>query len=162
MRYPSATNRLRRGIASLELVLVFPMLLALVAILFAIAMSDVAKVQVTTKARQQTWAQRPSAPAGSPLDWVSQDPMASQIAPPQQQTVSLGPVYPGQTRQAQSKNTLVANPWASEAIPFPSLDKNMYPHTSVLTDLPLAKKQPLKLFLDATFTAIADCPPNVP
>ena len=60
-REGTCPGRIRRGIASLELVLVFPLLLAIVSVLFAIGQCDVAKVGTATDARRQTWAQRPKA-----------------------------------------------------------------------------------------------------
>lgn len=131
----SASGRLRRGIASLEFVLVFPMLLAIVSILFVIAQAGSAKVHTATSARNQTWASRPSAPGGSPLNWPH-TPMDSKIDVPASQTVSLGPVFSNQTRQAQSENTLVANPWAFQTVPFPANGPSAVPHTNVLSMLP--------------------------
>lgn len=127
----------RRGIASLELVLVFPLLLAIVSVLFAIGQCDVAKVGTATDARRQTWAQRPKADPGSPLS-LFQDPMVSKIDPLQQHSVSLGPVFSGRTQQAQSKNTLIANPWAFTAIKFSPLNQNnTVPHTTELSYVPV-------------------------
>jgi hypothetical protein len=121
----------RRGIASLELVLVFPMVLAIAAALFLIGRADVAKLAVATVARRQTWQERAQAPAGHRLrPW--HNPLDSKISSQPVQSLSMGPLFSGQTRQAQSGNTLIANTWDFQAIPFPSLKKNMLPHTSVL------------------------------
>jgi hypothetical protein len=133
-RARTCTKRVRRAMASLELVLVFPMLMGIVSVLFVIAQSDAAKVGMATAARRQTWAKRSQAPAGSPLS-VSYDPMTSKIDSAPQNTVSLGPVFARRTLQAQSRNTLIANPWAFAAIPFPSLDQNVIPHTTVLSSI---------------------------
>jgi hypothetical protein len=121
----------RRGIASLELVLVFPMLLAIVCGLFLIARADTTKVAAATKARQKTWQDRAQAPAGQPLRPWS-DPKDSKIGSVQTvQPGNMGPLFPGRNLKAQSGNTLIANPWASDAINFPSLDQNLRPHTTV-------------------------------
>jgi hypothetical protein len=122
----------RRGIASLELVLVFPMLLALVAGLFLIGRADLAKVAAATAARRQTWQERAQASPGPDLLRPWHNPLDSQVSSLPVQSASMGPLFPGQTLRASSGDTLVANPWAFQAIPFPPLDKNMRPHTSVL------------------------------
>ncbi|HZV06363.1 MAG TPA: hypothetical protein VE999_14885 [Gemmataceae bacterium] len=122
----------RRAIASLELVLVFPFLLSIVSALFLIARADVVKVRTATDARRQTWRNRPNAPSGQLLQpW--HNPQDSEISSLPQRSVTGGPPFSGQTFQAQSRNALIANPWASQAIPFPSLDQNLKPHTSVLS-----------------------------
>jgi hypothetical protein len=141
----------RRGIASLELVLVFPMVLAIAAALFLIGHADVAKLAAATAARRQTWQERAEAPAGQRLrPW--HNPQDSQISSQPVQSVSMGPLFSGQTRQAQSGNTVIANTWAFEAIPFPPLKKNMLPHTSVLaligTDVSTAIFQGFQLLFD--------------
>lgn len=158
----SSPAPLRRGIASLEFVLVFPLLLALVAFLFAIAKAGVVKLQTVSQARQQTWAKRAQAKAKAPLDWLSHDPMAFKIDSMPQQPLNLGPVFSGEPHSARSTNTLIANPWAYEAVPFPSLDLNVYPHTSVLDDLPGANQLPLNEFLNVSFKLIAYACPSDP
>lgn len=134
MRLSPSAGRNRRGIASLEFVLVFPFLLILVSVLFIVGRADVAKVQTVTGTRNQTWANRPG-PKGSPLNWPH-NPMDSQLSRTATQPVSLAPVIARQTQQAQSQVTLVANPWAFQSVPFPSANEHVLPHTSVLSMLP--------------------------
>jgi hypothetical protein len=132
MRHAPVTCPRRRGIASLELVLVFPFVLTIVAALFLIAKLDVAKVQAATDARQQTWGQRGNAPAGQTLrPW--HNPQDSQVSSLPQRAVVAGPPFSGQTFQARSGNTLIANAWDSPSVPFPSLSQDLKPHTNVLS-----------------------------
>ncbi len=135
MRCATMIRPRRRGIASLELVLVFPMLLSIVCGLFLIARADVAKVQAATDARAQTWQKRPDAPSGQLLvAWHR--PADSLISTLPQRAGSGGPVLKGLTWQARSGNTVVGNPWASQAMPFPAQqDKNIKIHTSVLSHI---------------------------
>lgn len=135
MRLPPCDSRNRRGIASLEFVLVFPMLLILVSVLFIIARADMARVMTVTGTRNHTWAKRPG-PSGSPLNWPH-NPMDSQLTLPATLPVSLAPVFAGPPAQAQSQVTLVANPWAFQSVPFPSASDQAVPHTNVLSMLPL-------------------------
>ena len=130
----------RRGMASLELVLVFPMLLAIVAALFLIGQADVAKLAAATKARQQTWKGRTTAPTGPDMLRPWHDPQGSKFPAASQALqsvqISAGPIFRGQNLQGLSANTIVANTWANtpgaQGIPFPSLQKNMVPHTDAL------------------------------
>ena len=88
-------------------------------------------MQAAIDARRQTWQARRQAPSGDRLKpW--HDPKDSQIGSQPQRPIVAGPPFSGQTFQARSGNTLIANPWAFQAIPFPSLDQNLKPHTSVL------------------------------
>jgi hypothetical protein len=107
------------------------MLLAIVCGLFLIARADTAKVAAATQARQKTWQDRSQAFAGQPLRPWS-DPRDSMTGSVQTvQPGSMGPLFPGRSLKAQSGNTLVGNPWASDAIDFPSLDQNLRPHVTV-------------------------------
>ena len=134
MRRAPRLRSQRRGIATLELVLLFPILLLIVSALYLIAREDVAKVQAATDARAQTWRKRPDAPGGRLLQPLH-NPADSRVSTLPQRSVSGAPVFTGQTFQAQSGNTLVGNPWDSQdkGIPFrPRLQKNMVPHTDEL------------------------------
>lgn len=134
MRHPSILRRRRPAVAPVELVLVFPFLLTLVAALYLIAKLGMAKVQAANDARQQTWQQRVQADQTQNGDrlkpWHS--PKDSQISTQPQQPVVAGPPFKGKTFQAQSGNALIANPWAFQSIPFASLDQDLEPHTEVL------------------------------
>jgi hypothetical protein len=132
MRRPPMNLPRRRAIASLELVLVFPALLTIVSALFLIGRSDVMKLQTVIDARHQTWQKRANAPSGQLLQpWHK--PEDSEVNSLPQRPITSGAPFSGRTFQARSGNTLIANPWAYQAIPFPSLDQNLKPHTSVLS-----------------------------
>ncbi len=124
----------RRGIASLELVLVFPFLLSLVAGLFVIAWADVVKVGTTTAARNQAWQQRPQTTVGQPLGWQPK-PLDGQINTGATNNVPLGPLYRGQVLQANSRNSLIANTWSNPTISFSSVGQTIKPHASVIDDI---------------------------
>jgi hypothetical protein len=130
MRLPIG-KKVRPGIATLEFVMVFPLLLLLVAGLFLIAQADVFKVATVTAARQQAWQQRPQAPDGGPLQLLPNPSDSARSATPQN-SFAMGPPFRGQTAQATSSNMLIANPWSSKAIPFASLAQNLSPHTDVM------------------------------
>jgi hypothetical protein len=132
MRRPRTIHTARRGIASLELVLVFPFILAIVATLFLIGRADLAKVEAATSARAQTWRQRDQAPTGQALQpW--HNPQDSQVSSLPQQPVLSGPPFAGQTWQARSGNSVIGNPWDYQGVPFPSLANNLRTHTSVFS-----------------------------
>src|SRR5579871_6645972 len=111
MRRPGTIATPRRGIASLELVLVFPFVLAIVATLFLIARADLAKVESATTARAQTWRGRDLAPTGQALQpW--HNPQDSRVGSLPKLPVVAGMPFPGQTWEAVSGNTLIGNAWA--------------------------------------------------
>jgi hypothetical protein len=131
------------------------MVLTIAGVLFLIGRADLAKLSAATQARQKTWKNRDQASPGALLrPWHNpQDslfPTGDQAV--QSVSRSKGPLFPGQTLKGQSGNTLVGNPWASQAIPFPSLQKNMLPHTSVLaligTDVSTVLFQGFRLLFD--------------
>src|ERR1700757_2571184 len=86
----NARPRGRPGMASLEFVLVFPMLLAMAAGLFLLAHAVETKSATAITARQDAGNQRPQAPAGETL-WVFSDPLDSAIQADPQRTFTSGP-----------------------------------------------------------------------
>jgi hypothetical protein len=119
----------RRGIATLELVLIFPTLMGLLYFVFLVARADVYKVGTVTAARQQAWQKRPNAAAAGPLS-LNQNPQGDEINGSSLQPLAMGPLFGGQTQNAVSQNTLVANTWATPTVPFQSLPQNLSPHTT--------------------------------
>jgi hypothetical protein len=110
-------SRSRSGIATLEYVLVFPMLLAMAAALFVMGRAILRKEVVASTARKDAWQKRPSAQPGEPLQ-LNHNPVDSAVDSTATKPVSLGKIFPGQTNQAESRATVTAHPWAKEDLPF--------------------------------------------
>ena len=106
----------RRGIAPLEFVLVFPLLLALTAALFLIARAVLSKSFAATTARHDAWAGRGAVPPGSPLS-LNPDPTRSLANRNATSPVPSGPLFAGGFT-ADSRHTVFANPWDARAVPF--------------------------------------------
>jgi hypothetical protein len=127
-------RRPRRAIASLELVLVLPFLVAIVSILFVVAKADVVKLTAVTDARRQSWLNRTSENAKEELTPL-QHPDRSEVVGAPQLPVSLGPALGRGVQQATSRTTVVANAWNYPTVPFQSLPQNLQPHADVLTKM---------------------------
>jgi hypothetical protein len=119
------------------------MLMAIVTALFLVGKADVAKLAAVSKARQQNWIGRTTAPTGPDMLRPWHDPQGSEFPAAAQALqsvpISAGPLFSGQTQtlQGQSANTIIANTWANTpgapGIPFPPMQyKNMVPHTDAL------------------------------
>lgn len=120
----------RRGMAPLEFVLVFPLLLGLTAGLFLIARADMTKSFAATDARHRAWAGRPAVPPGQPLT-LTADPAASAAAHTTVKPVPPGPLFGGGYR-AESRDTVFANPWDARAVPFAPGRGSFNPHLTEL------------------------------
>lgn len=118
----------RHGIATLELVLVFPLLLALVAAIFLVARADTARTFTPTKARNEAWKKRPQADPGDVLK-VGHDPIRSGVDGSAEAGVKVLPPYGRTTLTARSGATATAHTWDSRAVPFAPGRKWLAPHT---------------------------------
>jgi hypothetical protein len=116
----------RPGIASLEMVLVFPLLLALVAGVFLIARADAAKTFTATRARAEAWNRRADANPGDPLV-LGTDPGRSAVDGSGSAGVKPGPLFPTANFRARSANTATGNTWASPTVRF-APQPPMVPH----------------------------------
>jgi hypothetical protein len=125
VRQPLA--RSRSGIATLEYVLVFPMLLAMAAALFVMGRAVLRKEVVASTARTEAWQKRPNAQPGHPLQ-LAHNPMTSAVDATATKPVSLGKIFPGQTNQAESRASVTGHPWAKEDIPFAPGQGILRPH----------------------------------
>lgn len=122
----------RRAVASLELVLVFPLLLILASMLIVVARAGIAKLGTVAQTRQQTWHNGDQKKTANPLSPV-QDLQGSQANSAPQVPVALGPGFNGQPpQQATSKNAVIGDTWGYSSVPFASLQPNCQPHTDVL------------------------------
>jgi hypothetical protein len=125
VRQPLA--RSRRGIATLEYVLVFPMLLAMAAALFVMGRAILRKEVVASTARKDAWQKRPTAQPGHPLQ-LTHNPMNSAVDSTATKPVSLGKIFPGQTNQAESRAVVTGHPWVKEDLPFAPGQGILRPH----------------------------------
>jgi hypothetical protein len=128
-----ATVAGRRGIASLEFVLVLPFLLALTAGLFILGMGAEHKGHSIVAARHDAWRNRAQAPPGRVLQ-LGADPLASKVQVVHQENYT--PAFVIRTNfTAESRNGVVGNPWDSHAIPFAPAQGNFTPHLDPLSKI---------------------------
>jgi len=127
---PTRQNR-RRGIATLEFVLVFPLLMALVAGLFLIARADTRKTLTATAARNEAWKQRANANPGLVLE-LGNDPITSAVTTTQTRNVERGPLFPKDTFTATTKFTATGRTWDYRDVPFRPGRGPMNPHLDEL------------------------------
>lgn len=124
----------RPGIATLEFVLVFPFLCAMVAGIFLVARADVHKTSVVTAARNEAWKKRPNANPGEILKLLN-DPMKSEVSgektsdvPKPKSSLFAGPKF-----VAQGKNLSVGRTWDRKDLPFNPGRPHLDPHRDELT-----------------------------
>jgi hypothetical protein len=122
---------LRPAIATLEMVMVLPLLLMLMAGLFLMGRAAVRKETAATSARALTWAQVPNAAPGAILQ-LNHDPMASAVSATGSQIVDLRGMFNGATLQANSRGTVLGRPWDVQDLPFAPGQGNLNPHQQEL------------------------------
>lgn len=128
--YPA--QRRRRAMASLEYVMVFPFLLGIVCMLYAVARADISRLGAVTVSRRNTWLKADQTKDDNPLAPM-QNLQKTQVGQPAPVPVSLGPLlFGGQVQQATSKTTTVADTWGFSTVKFASLPQNCQPHTDVV------------------------------
>jgi hypothetical protein len=159
MHRPRSFPRTRRAIASLELVLVLPFVLAMAGMLLVFARADVNKVAAATATRQQTWRNRPSADGGGALR-LAQQPQRSEVSSAPKFALPVGKAIAGQIQPATSSNTVIGNTWNFAEVKFQPLPQNLQPHTDeigkVASDLP----DPAPDALKKSFKALLLFDPN--
>jgi hypothetical protein len=121
----------RAGIATLELLMVLPMLVALVAAIFLLGRAAERKTSSATEARQRAWARRPQAPPGDVLQLLN-DPLASEVKDQHVERVPPGPLFRGANFTAESRNHTIARTWDYRLVPFPAGQPGMQPHLDEL------------------------------
>jgi hypothetical protein len=121
----------RHAIATLEMVMVLPLLLMLSAGLFLMGRAIVRKETAATTARQQTWAQLPNAAPGDILQ-INHAPMASAVTATANQQVDLRGMFNGATLQARSTGTVLGRPWDTQDVPLAPGQGNLTPHKQEL------------------------------
>jgi hypothetical protein len=121
----------RCGIATLEIVLVFPMLLALVAAIFLVGRADATKSLTATRARDEAWKKRPTADPGEVLRLLN-DPIVSAVATEEIRAVSPGPLFRGTNFQARTRAEVTGRPWDRRDIPFDPGRATFDPHREEL------------------------------
>jgi hypothetical protein len=147
----------RPGIASLEFVLVLPFLLALVAGLFILGMGAEHKGHTIVAARHDAWRNRPQAAPGQTLQ-VWADPMASKVQATIRESYTP-PMVLRTTFWAESRNSLVANPWDFHAIPFAPGQGAFTPHLDPLAKIAANIPIPTPLIpLLRTYAALMNLP----
>jgi hypothetical protein len=128
------TKPSRPGIATLELVLVFPLLLSIAAALFILGRATLRKEATATQARNSAWQKRPQAAAGTILH-LDHDPLASQVDFTGQKPVQLAPLFKGTTLQAESRSFVLGHTWDFRALPFAPGQGDFRPHADELAKL---------------------------
>jgi len=120
----------RRGLASLEFVLAFPIMLLFASAVLWVGRAGIARTKAAVESRNQVWASRPNA---RPTDALSANWGVGNGA--QSKTVSK--TYKGwfsgaANPPAKSKHTLFAGTWDHRSLPFEPKRGLMTPHLSVM------------------------------
>ena len=113
------TTPRRRGLASLELVLSLPFLLAVAVIIASLAKVALAKSSASIEARADAWRKRPAAGAGArptltPADFVSGT--GNVVSGQGSKSVRLAPVLEPSAVTAQSSHFVLAGTWDHQVL----------------------------------------------
>jgi hypothetical protein len=124
----------RHGVASLELVLCFPFLIVLVAMLFTVHMATKYKTEVTSAVRSNAWLDRANphrASNNSPFGLFAMHD-SGQFDDSRSRTVNIfRNLFPGVPRTAKWENVVLAGSWDHRQVEF-SREFIGYPHFGVL------------------------------
>jgi|GEM_PF-5712433 len=123
-----ATAR-RRGIATLELVFIFPLLMLMASAIFMMFRGDISKESAATRARAQAFRQQNTADPGRLL-LLDHNPLDSTTSTLQQQPVALGPLFGRAVTVAESSASVTGRVWDYRDIPFAPIGQSWKPHTT--------------------------------
>ena len=120
----------RSGIATLEFIFVFPILLSIVAAIILIARADVHKIAVATAARNDAWQKRPDANPGDVLKLLN-DPAQSEITGRSRSVVPRSSIFAGEFT-ADGRTTATGRPWDRKDLRFRPGQLHLVPHEAEL------------------------------
>ncbi len=120
----------RTGIATLEFIFVFPILLSIVAAIILIARADVHKIAVATAARNDAWQKRPDANPGDVLKLLN-DPAQSEITGRSRSVVPRSSIFAGEFT-ADGRNIATGRPWDRKDLRFRPGQLHLVPHEAEL------------------------------
>lgn len=123
-------SRRRPGLAPLELVMLFPFLMLLVAAIFFVARCAAARTAAATTARHDAFAARDAADPGVPL-LLAHDAEASFVERTTSADVSGGVVFSGERFQAKAANTAMGRTWDEQDLPLPPTGIPFVPHVEL-------------------------------
>ncbi|MCC6509039.1 MAG: hypothetical protein IT423_08025 [Pirellulaceae bacterium] len=140
MRTDKSNRCQRRAIASLELVMSFPVLVMLVAMLFTLGITTKTKSHVTMDVRHKAWAAR-TAPVNPRPFSLTQAHRAGQVENERAETNTMYQnLFPFIPRDIQWGNVVMTGSWDYRQVEF--ADGNwipIYPHFGVLTQMATAQ-----------------------
>ena len=122
----------RRGMASLELVLVAPFLLALTTGLFLAGRSAIAKAATATQARHDGFLSRETVNPGQPFSLPGTAATAGEASAEIERSVAAGYMLRHTRFAARSQNRVIGQPWDNRVINFDPTGKAVGPHTTEL------------------------------
>lgn len=128
---------IRNGIATLELVMCFPFLVVLVAMLFTVHRATKYKTEVTSTVRNLAWLDRADptqATSNSPFGLLAMHD-SGQLDENRSRTVNIfRNLFPNVSRTAEWENTVLAGSWDHRQVKF-SDGMLIYPHFGVLSKM---------------------------
>lgn len=121
----------RVGIATLEFIFVFPILLSIVAAIILMARADVHKIAVATAARNDAWKKRTDANPGQILKLLN-DPLQSEVTGKSKSVVPRSSIF-AEKFTADGQNLATGRPWDRKDLKFKSGQLHLVPHEAELT-----------------------------
>lgn len=129
-------RRHRRGVASLEFVMGFPILAMLIAMLYTVYFATITKSQVTMEVRHKAWLARSNPLDAQPFSLADADTAGETREELTRIVEPYRSWYPNVQREVTWGNVLLVGSWDHRAVPF---DKKgwipVYPHLDVLQQM---------------------------
>ena len=140
MKRPSDARK-RRGVASLELVMSFPVLVVLVAMLFTIGIATKKRSQVTMDVRHQAWAARTAPSNTMPFSILRAHSAGRAEKIGEDEVTMYRNLFPYIDRDIKWGNILLTGTWDKRQVVFGprSIPMMPYPHLGILLDMATAQ-----------------------
>ena len=136
---PRSTKSIREGIASFELVMSFPILMFLIAMLYTVYVGTVKKSQLTMNVRHDAWMIRSTplqAKSQAPFGFFSADSSGEARREMRRTVNTYRQWYPYVPRRIDWGNVVLAGSWDYRQIEFEEKGFSpIYPHLGILLDM---------------------------
>lgn len=134
-KMPIRNNR-RRGVATLEMVMCFPILIILVAMIFTIGTATSTKTQVTMAVRHEAWQARLRPMNPQAFNLLNAHAAGESVEEESKSFRKYTNLFPGISRTAASENVVLTGSWDHKQVTFagPGFSP-IYPHFGVLTQM---------------------------
>ena len=126
----------RRGVATLELVMCFPILVIMVAMIFTLGTAVLTQSEVTMQVRKEAWASRTNPQNQRPFNILEAHSSGKETSEKTKSFRKYTNLFPQIPRTAYATNVILTGSWDSRQIPYERRGfLPIYPHFEVLSQM---------------------------